>query len=601
LPRTVLARTGDTLCGLAIDAGFLDCGPLRAEAANSGLLARALSDGDLVTIPDLALKTTSKATDQRHKFVKKNSPPISVRFVHGSPDKKYLEDLALTVLNVSNFVTNQGGAAGNKPFPPGFGFNPDGHADVDAFKVEVVDPAASGSVDVLLEALRPVFNPDGSLKGHDPFAGVTDADKRHIDKLQCKQVRTGHVAFRSRYLRLVVDAGDHAAAPGQTLLTTDVVDDGDEAVEILDQKVRASYEAQRCPGTGGRKCRVTAELEVGENEQRVKIAAHVLQDPVTGTAVATIDQTRTSCLKYVRQLYAQANMSLRLVGTIRQVPAPVNMFAVADGNGQRAVGGQTIQVRVQVGTFDQQIQITTVPNALPIDTATTLADAINKAFDAATPPVTARAVPSDNPPLVGQALGSADVLIGNPLTDNVRLTVLASGDVGHPITVGRITSTTIPDFVNNNSHVGTIQERVLVKNFDTGVDRVDLFIVGGLGSTALGEAFIPNAAQAATRQPRAAMINSALVFAGTVTVKDNFHTTIPHEVGHILMDVNHAQTATEMMGAGSPVGANERVVNGPKRISDPTPPRAINFDSGQSGNPVTFLRNDNTTGIIDAF
>ena len=55
--------------------------------------------------------------------------------------------------------------------------------------------------------------------------------------------------------------------------------------------------------------------------------------------MATIDQTRTSCLKYVRQLYAQANMSLRLVGTIRQVPAPVNMFAVADGNGQRAAGG----------------------------------------------------------------------------------------------------------------------------------------------------------------------------------------------------------------------------------------------------------------------
>ena len=78
MPKTVLARTGDTLCGLAIDAGFLDCGPLRAEAANSGLLARALSDGDLVTIPDLALKTTSKATDQRHKFVKKNSPPISL-------------------------------------------------------------------------------------------------------------------------------------------------------------------------------------------------------------------------------------------------------------------------------------------------------------------------------------------------------------------------------------------------------------------------------------------------------------------------------------------------------------------------------------------
>jgi hypothetical protein len=94
------------------------------------------------------------------------------------------------------------------------------------------------------------------------------------------------------------------------------------------------------------------------------------------------------------------------------------------------------------------------------------------------------------------------------------------------------------------------------------------------------------------------MVNSALIFAQTVTTTDHFHTTIPHEMGHILMDNNHALVATEMMGAGSPVGANERVVNGPKRISDPVPPRTIGFTGGFQGNPVTMLRTDNT-GVID--
>jgi hypothetical protein len=85
-----------------------------------------------------------------------------------------------------------------------------------------------------------------------------------------------------------------------------------------------------------------------------------------------------------------------------------------------------------------------------------------------------------------------------------------------------------------------------------------------------------------------------------LTINDNFHTTIPHEMGHILMDHTHAQVATEMMGAGSPVGANERVVNGPKRISDPTSPRTVSYDDGFRGNPVNMLRTDNP-GVIDPF
>ncbi len=593
MATVVTARDGDTLCGLAIDAGFVDCGPLRAEAANSALLNRQLKTGDQVTIPDIAPKDVSKATEKRHRFIKKNSPPVSIRFVHGSADKKYFDDFTLTVLNVSNFVTNTGGNDGSKKFPTGFGFSPNGDADIDSFKVEVADPGAGGSVQVLLEALKPAgVNPDGSPR-HIPITGVADAAQRKISALECSKVTPGHVAFRSRYMRLVVDVQDFAAAAAQTLLTTDLVDGGEEDVEILDQKVRATYVVQRCPGTGGKKCEVTAVLDVGENEQRVKVAVHILQDPITGVPVATPDQVRKRALQFVRQLYAQANMSLKIITAIRQVPAPANMFAIANGNGQVAVGAQSISVRVQIdATFDQTINITTVAGEQPSQTADRLANAIRDALSKATPPVVANVTSTVNPPLVGQAIGSADVLVGDPLTQTVRLNVLTTNDIGHPVQVGRIANTTINDFGAADAHVGTIEERVLVKNYDTGTDRVDLFIVGAL-VTALGEAFTPNLTAAVTGQPIKELTNSALVFAATVSSANNFHTTIPHELGHLLMDEGHSVPVNEMMTAGSPVGQNERVVNGPKRISD----RVINVGGGKNANPVNLLRNTNTTVI----
>src|SRR5687767_26066 len=103
MPTQATAQDGDCLCGLAMNAGFLDCGPLRALGENAGLLARALVAGDVVTIPDLAPELMDKSVDKLHKFKKKNSPPVSIRFVHGSPNLPYLQDLETTLLHVSNY------------------------------------------------------------------------------------------------------------------------------------------------------------------------------------------------------------------------------------------------------------------------------------------------------------------------------------------------------------------------------------------------------------------------------------------------------------------------------------------------------------------
>ena len=107
--------------------------------------------------------------------------------------------------------------------------------------------------------------------------------------------------------------------------------------------------------------------------------------------------------------------------------------------------------------FAQNVTITTVAGETPAQTADRLATAIRTALAAATPPMVANVVPTGNPPVVGQAIGSADVIVGNPLTQVVRLTVVTSNDNGHPVLVGRIATTAITDFVNADSHVGKIQ------------------------------------------------------------------------------------------------------------------------------------------------
>ena len=117
MPTQVTASTGDCLCVIAMQSGFLNCQPLRDDPGNAAFLNRPLQDGDVVTVPDIRPRNDSKSTDATHTFQQLNSPPVSIRFVHGSPDKHYLEDTTTTVLNVSNFRTDKGGADAKSPFP----------------------------------------------------------------------------------------------------------------------------------------------------------------------------------------------------------------------------------------------------------------------------------------------------------------------------------------------------------------------------------------------------------------------------------------------------------------------------------------------------
>src|SRR5438045_851073 len=128
MPSTITAAAGDSLCGLAIDAGFENCQPVRdANAGKDFITTRPLQAGDQVIIPDLTPGVSVKPVDTTNVFVKKTSPPISIRFVHGSPKTPYLQDTTVSVLNVSSHITTRGGNNDDSAFPTAPGFQQPGH------------------------------------------------------------------------------------------------------------------------------------------------------------------------------------------------------------------------------------------------------------------------------------------------------------------------------------------------------------------------------------------------------------------------------------------------------------------------------------------
>ncbi len=610
--KSVVATADDTFCGIAVREGFPNCARLRAEPANAAIAGRQLQKGDVVTIPELEEGQEAGATEQLHEFQRDGLPPATVRFVHGTPNLAFEDDPTLRELNVSNYRPDRAGANRTANFVNDAHrtFDADAHADVDTFKLEVHDlHAKANTVNVEMEMRRPVYDAAGKLTGHTDFPGThgdaaTERGRRGLDAVAEKM--GGTQRFRTCYLRLSVDAEDKAVRPTQSLLASHMIDaaPADEAVEILDQAVVGSYRIEGCPAApDDAKCRAKAEIQLCDQakQRRVKARVHVLRTSRTGAGVITVDTARKECLRNVRELYAQAHMSLKLVSPPRLVPPPSNLFALADGNGRNSLGGSKIKVRVRVDAgIDKEVEIDTDAGR-PIVNANKLAAAIRTAVGP-----TVRVTASENPAVTGQAIGSADVLVGHPVTQDVRLNVITDGDARHPISVGRTaTAQLASEFGGNDSHVGTIHERVLVKNFDTGSDRIDLIVVSSFppGSGTLGEAFTPNNHQPAAQRPIATMINSAIVLQRPFANRNTFHTTVPHEMGHILMDANHSTeaTSTELMTNGSPVGTNERNPNGPKRISDPdAATNNVPFDDGQRGNPVTFIRTKNPT-LLEAW
>jgi len=132
-------------------------------------------------------------------------------------------------------------------FPRSFGDSLAAALDPGTFRVEVHDPnLASDVVYVTLEALCPTYS-GGAVNGWKEFSGA-ERKRRALVDVECVPIAGDPHKYRSRYLRLVVDEYDHRALAStkQGLLVTDMVTatstPDDDAVEILDQKIRVWYD-----------------------------------------------------------------------------------------------------------------------------------------------------------------------------------------------------------------------------------------------------------------------------------------------------------------------------------------------------------------------
>lgn len=617
MPKQVTAQAGDTLCGLAVAAGFIDCDPLRAEAANAAFLNRDLVAGDVVTIPDIELREETKSSGATHTFVAQNAPPFSIRFTHGSPDKHYRDDDTLTFLNLSNYRTDKAGADGLAALPTASVFDARGHADPDTFKVEVVDPAAGGTVNVKLEAMKPILAADGTVTGHEPFDGSAPGNRTL--NATCKKVSSG-VCFRSPYLRLVADDVDQGAVAAQTLLVTDVADGNagtNDKIEILDQEVRASYLRTTCPAG---KCTARVQVPLAPDRMRIRVAFHVFRanaGDATGIAGVTDQLVRRRLFKWFRRVYAQAGLAPKLVANTEFLDPPrANMLVISQDHGRAASGvnaaggassikfnlasplGSPAFPEVPAGGPDPSVTVAIPAGTTPAQAGALVAGALPANFAAQVFPV-ARAFNAPNP--------ASDILITR--TDGLVCIIRAEvcDDTRMTVSVPRVSIANV--FMDGPADTLVSQSdemrRVVRASPGTG-DRLEFYVVGNLVDAAgtviaRGVALVPGFELTADFQSVAPIRWSALIGldAGGVSVlsaNDNSPYSFPHESGHVLndafhTDAKHDRTARfEMMRAGTS-GVNE--LPGSKRICDaPKLVRYDRFDIGpgvQAATPGKFF------------
>ncbi len=592
MPTQVIAKAGDCLCGIASDFGFFNCQPLRDLPANSRLLNGPLKDGDEVTVPDVVVEDHPRAVDTKHTFTLKTSPPVNIRYVHGSPDKPYRDDDTVSVLNISNYVTNKGGSTGSAAFPTGYGFNYDGHHDPDTFKVEVWDPAAGASVNVKLEALKPVYTagPDGKLTATS-WVEFTDANRR-IDTLECKVVSaTTDNTYRSKYMRLVVDEDDRTASgtAGQVLFVTDMADGlgtdaaGDnDTVEILDQMVRATYVVDRC--TGSPKCQVSVVAPIGGDERRrIRLHFYVVRreagvnELLPGTSTDTVKQhLRRRTFRWYRRVFAQANIAPRIVSMSVIDPPDEGMLCLSHDHGNTVLAAANLTFDVESeSTIPVTVTVPLIAGETPLQVGAKVGAALPAGFTAeafATPRSTSRLNSSCD--VVIKANNGERVTITNELIPPAaRMTVA----------VPRIVTTAV-DSINSdgsNSFL-TIDTKRVLRSIPVTDDAIHCAVIVGFTSgTLLGQAYQHNLSTDPPFQPDLPY-RSATIMAysnssgGVLDGGETFPMVSQHESTHILTDMIHtkassANAANQLMAQfaelNNPVTAPKRLCDGPFTVT----------------------------------
>lgn len=606
----VTATASDSLCNIAVASGFANCDRLRAHSANVEYTRRPLQAGDQVYIPEITEGNDSAPTETVNEFVRPGLPMAMVRFVHGSPDRLARDDDTSDHLEVSNYRTDRAGRSGFDAFagPNHWRYHAASHQDTDAFKVEVRDTRTNRTdVDVALAALHPIYvNLGGefmALGADENWSSPAERTRRTLNTHVHRATTNADDRFRSAYLRLVVDDPDRNARSRQTLLTTDD-QPNEEHLEILDQEVLATYLLDGCPAAGTpSQCRAFAQVPVGRDRMRIKICVGIFRANVGdagGINGMTAADARYKVFRWFRRHYAQANMAPKLVAPgVRFLDPPErNLLTVSNlhGNparGRRSSGRSPSRMSFTIATdrgggvvvnknvsLDIPRAATAAARQTPIQLANQLVALINDGdFEAES---------FHNPPSTNsrRTRRSADILVKDKLGGRVRISTVRSTDSAASLRLAIVNLQRVRTAGGGDMEYGGMQERLIMRNFDSGDDRLDCYVVGRFRNHHLhARAFSPCHDLDADYQPQPPAPYSIFLATRVMGGNDRYSTVLSHEAGHSLIDCFHSDGArrTELMFAftNNPTGS-EYGVRGHKRICDsPVRIRYLNYRSGR--------------------
>jgi hypothetical protein len=172
---------------------------------------------------------------------------------------------------------------------------------------------------------------------------------------------------------------------------------------------------------------------------------------------------------------------------------------------------------------------------------------------------------------------SADILLRVASGADVTVDQESSTDSRQNLLVGRPNPLALQSWDGTNFLVGSLEQRTLLKNYDTGDDRVDVLVVGTLTSGNLGEAMMSGHRIDPQRSAIAKVKFSAFVVQSAMDGTDVNPTAYPHECGHVAMELVHAvepagrhrQLMTDQPVDSVAVDGTKRIKETPQRFDRP--------------------------------
>ena len=166
-----------------------------------------------------------------------------------------------------------------------------------------------------------------------------------------------------------------------------------------------------------------------------------------------------------------------------------------------------------------------------------------------------------------------------------------SRDTRQKIAVGRPSTMLFQEWDDDNWLVGSIEQRAVLKNYDTGDDRYELFIIDSfVAPTLLGAAMMSGHQVDPQRRAVTKVKWSGFVDRTSSDASSTFPMVIAHEAMHSVGEVMHAQSAPAQIM--HPTADLNNAVGIAKRVRD----GAVTYDGGRIAGNHNLVRRMRTQG-----